>query len=152
MVGRATLYRNFPDREALTEAVREHYLTELTAQVAQWKGRSDAFLLGIRSLANLTIARSGFEKIVPLSRQSPAATKRVRARINDILAEPLIRAKAAGLVRADFEPADVQLAALMVAAGGLDYDRDTTAGIEKALELLMRGLAPESRQRTRPRS
>jgi hypothetical protein len=48
--------------------------------------------------------------------------------------------------------ADVELAALMVAAGGLDYDRDTTAGIEKALQLLMPGMAPEGRLRTHPQS
>jgi hypothetical protein len=46
----------------------------------------------------------------------------------------------------------VELAALMVAAGGLDYDRDTTAGIEKALQLLMPGMAPEGRLRTHPQS
>ena len=142
-VGRATLYRNFPDREALSVAVMEAHLHDLATQVAQWGDRGDAFVLGVRVLANKAIVSSGLEKIVPLDRQAPSVTRGFRQGVEDILAAPLARAKAAGLIRADFDISNVHRVVLMVAGGGLDsHRRNTAASIEQALQLLMRGLAP----------
>jgi AcrR family transcriptional regulator len=142
-VGRATLYRNFPDRAALAAAVQEARLAELAAQVAEWGDRSDAFFLGVQALASLVVASSGFEKMATMENLAPAINERFRAGVERLLAEPLARAKAAGLVREDFPIGDVHMAALMVAGGGLESrGRDPAGSIARALRLLSRGLAP----------
>jgi AcrR family transcriptional regulator len=142
-VGRATLYRNFPDRAALSAAVQQARLQELSAQIDEWSDRSDAFLLAVRELARLVIASSGFEKLVALDRHAPEITNHFRAGVEALLAEPLARAKAAGLVRPDFELRQVHMAALMVAGGALDsHGAPPEASLERAVKLLMRGLAP----------
>lgn len=142
-VSRTTLFRNFPDRESLAAVVLQVYLDELAAQVAQWRDRNDAFFLAVRALAAQTIARSGFQKIVPIHHHAPAFGAQARRGIEKILAEPLARAKTAGLIRSDFGIGDVQLLTMMAAAGGLeDPNNDVQCGIEKALQLLARGYTP----------
>jgi AcrR family transcriptional regulator len=142
-VGRGTLYRNFPDRQALALAVLQIYLDDLSAKVAACGDRDDAFLVGIKALADLTIASDGFQKAAPIKRQSPAYIRSVRAGVESILTEPLARAKAAGLVRPDFPIEDIHFLSLMVAAGGLaPQDGDIEAGMKRAMELLARGYAP----------
>lgn len=147
-VGRATLYRNFPDRESLAVAVLKVHLDEMAAQVAQWKDRDDAFFLTLKTFASQAIARSGFEKIVPIHRHAPGFSERARKGFEEILAGPLARAKAAKLVRADLDLHDAQLLALMLAAGGLEErDGNIEAGIERALKLVMPSIvAPPSRK------
>jgi AcrR family transcriptional regulator len=142
-VGRATLYRNFPDREALLDATLQVRMGELAEQVQQWGDRPDAFFLAVRAQATFGISASCFEFIVTLHRRDPTFTRRVREGFEAILAEPLARAKAAGLIRADFDPADVYLLVLMTAAGGLEeISGDISVGFTRALDLLARGYAP----------
>jgi AcrR family transcriptional regulator len=142
-VGRGTLYRNFPDRQALALAVLQIYLDDLSAKVAACGDRDDAFFVGIKAQADLTIASNGFQRALPIKRQSPAYIRSVRAGVENILAEPLARAKAAGLVRPDFPIEDIHFLSLMVAAGGLaPHDGDIEAGMKRAMELLAQGFAP----------
>lgn len=144
-VGRATLYRNFPNRIALSAAVIDARLEELAEAVNQLGDRADAFLVVLRMLAGLVVAASGLEKILPLDQVSPSLTDQFMAGVETLLAAPLARAKAAGLVRQDFDLTDVHMAALMIAGGGLDrHRRDTATNLNRALQLLVRGLAPES--------
>lgn len=144
-VGRATLYRNFPDRQSLALAVLQIYLDDLTAKIAASGDRDDAFFVGIKALADLTIASNGFQKALPIKRQSPGYIHSVREGIESILTEPLARAKSAGLIRADFAIEDVHYLPLMLAAGGLaPEDGDTEAGMRWALTLLSNGYAPRS--------
>jgi AcrR family transcriptional regulator len=144
-VGRATLYRNFPDRAALSAAVLQVHVDRLAAQVEKWSDRDDAFFLGLRALAKLTLASSGLEKIAPMSHQAPSITKAFKKGVEKILSGPLARAKAAGLIREDFDLSDIHMAALMIAGGGLDSrERNAARNIERALRLLSQGLAPSS--------
>jgi AcrR family transcriptional regulator len=144
-VGRATLYRNFPDREALLEASLQVSISELAGQMAQWTERDDAFFLGLRAMAGRGLASSCFDFIVPLHQHDPTFTQRIRVSFEELLAEPLARAKAAGLVREDFALESIYLMIIMTAAGGLqDLDGDTSTGMDRALDLLARGYAPKN--------
>lgn len=144
-VGRATLYRNFPNRIALSAAVIEARLEELADAVDQLGDRPDAFLAALRMLAGLVIAANGLEKILPLDREAPSLNDQFMAGVETLLAAPLARAKAAGLVRQDFELGDVHIAALMIAGGGLDRrSRDSSTNLDRALQLLIRGLEPDA--------
>jgi AcrR family transcriptional regulator len=143
LVGRATLYRNFPDRDALTAAVMQHYFDDLTEQIERWADRDDAFFLGLSAIANLNVASRGFEKMVSLRRQTPSMSMHAHQGLENVLKAPLARAKKAGLVRDDFDLGDTLLIGNMLAAGGLaEPSGDTAAGIERAMRLLMPVLAP----------
>lgn len=63
----------------------------------------------------------------------------------DIMSDPLASAKQAGLVRHDFDLAEIPRVVLMVAGGALD-DRETDldTAINRSLGLLLSGLAPPS--------
>jgi AcrR family transcriptional regulator len=142
-VGRGTLYRNFPDRRSLALAVLQIYLDDLTAKIAACGESEDAFFVGIKALADLTIASNGFAKALPIKRQSPDYIHSVRVGIESILAKPFARAKAAGLIRPDFPISDIHYLPIMLAAGGLaPEDGNTEAGMQRALALLAYGFAP----------
>lgn len=143
-VGRATLYRNFPDRQSLALAVLQIYLDDLSQKIAASSDRDDAFFVGIKALADLTIASNGFQKALPIKRQSPSYIHSVRTGIEAILSEPLARAKSAGLISADFPLEDIHYLPLMLAAGGLAPENgDTEAGMRRAFALLAGGYAPQ---------
>lgn len=143
-VGRGTLYRNFPNRLALSTAVVEARLEELAEDVHQLGDRPDAFLLALRMLADLVVAANGLERILPLDREAPSLTELFMAGVETLLAAPLARAKAAGLVRQDFDLRDVHMAALMIAGGGLNRrSRDAPTNLDRALQLLICGLRPD---------
>lgn len=147
-VGRGTLYRNFPDRQAIALAVLQTYLDDLSAKIECCGDADDAFFVGIRALAELTIASNGFQKALPIKRRSPEYIHSVRSGIETILAKPLDRAKAAGLIRRDFPLEDVHFLPLMLAAGGLaPQDGNTEAGMQRAIELLATGYAPDDGRR-----
>jgi AcrR family transcriptional regulator len=142
-VSRPTLYRNYPDRDALSAAVLQVHIDELTSEIARWAYREDAFILALRLIAEKTITVGGFEKIVPVRQQAPSTGQAFRMAVEQNLVEPLARAKAAGLVREDFQIADVHRAILMIAGAGLEnYGADISASIERGLDLLLRGIAP----------
>jgi AcrR family transcriptional regulator len=142
-VGRATLYRNFPDRESLSTAVFQVHFDELKAQVERLGDRNDAFFRGVGALACQIVATSSLERVAPMYLHRPSFIRWVKLCIEDILAGPLKRAKASGLVREDFDISRVHMLLLMVAAGGMeDPGGDTKAGVERALQLLADGLTP----------
>jgi len=137
LVGRATLYRNFPDRDSLTTAVMQHYFDDLTAQILLWGDRDDAFFLGLRAIANLNIAMHGFDKVVSIRQQTPSMALQAHYGLENVLKAPLARAKAAGLVREDFQVSDALLLSNMIAAAGLvELNGDAEAGITRAMKLL----------------
>ncbi len=142
-VSRPTLHRNFPDRDALSAAVLKVHMDELTERIAQWADRDDGLFLALKLLATKTIVSGGLAKIVPMHRKAPAASETFRSCVDQALVGPLARAKAAGLVRADFTFDDIHRAALMLAGGGLDsYGSNVSASIDLALDMLRRGMMP----------
>jgi AcrR family transcriptional regulator len=147
-VSRPTLHRNFPDRDALSAAVLKVHMDELTGRIAQWSDRDDCLFLGLKLLATKTITSGGLAKIVPMHRQAPASSETFRHFVEQTLAGPLTRAKAAGLVRQEFMFDDMHRAILMLAGGGLDsYGSDVAASIELSLDLLLRGMTPAASPR-----
>jgi AcrR family transcriptional regulator len=142
-VGRATLYRNFPDRASLAIAVMEAHLDDLAAKIAELGGRPDTFFLALRELASLALATGALTEELRAEGRSPVAIDKLRARVQNLLAEPLDQAKAAGLVRDDFQIGDINALAKMVAAGARDGPgHGAPIGLTRAVELLIRGLKP----------
>jgi AcrR family transcriptional regulator len=144
-VSRPTLHRNFPDRDALSAAVLKVHMDELTERIAQWEDRDDGLFLALKLLATKSIISGGLAKIVPMHRQAPESGETFRQCVEQAMARPLERAKAAGLVRQDFSFEDIHRAILMLAGGGLNsYGRDVAANIDLSLDMLRLGMTPTS--------
>lgn len=142
-VSRPTLHRNFPDREALSAAVLKVHMDELSDRIAQWADRDDGLFLALKLLATKSIISGGLAKIVPMHRQAPQSGETFRQCVEQAMAGPLERAKAAGLVRLDFSFEDIHRAILMLAGGGLNtYGTDIATSIDLSLDMLRRGIAP----------
>ncbi|MFZ5685807.1 MAG: TetR family transcriptional regulator [Pseudomonadota bacterium] len=147
-VGRATLYRNFPDRTALAIAVIEAHIDGLAKRIELIGERTDAFFISLRELANLALATRALSRAVREEGRDTAWIDRLRGRVEALNAGPLARAKAAGLVRADFDIADVHMIAQMVAGGALDTPASgVPAGADRALYMLIQGLSPRPQHR-----
>ncbi|SFG01021.1 transcriptional regulator, TetR family [Novosphingobium sp. CF614] len=144
-VSRMTLYRNFPNRETIIAAVQQVHLERVQELVAQWADRDDAFLLAINMMAEKTLNSGGFEKLLASRNSTEAHTEVFVSGVTSILSEPLERAKAAGLVRKDFDISLVGMVILMLSGGALTRTNGDRPVLDMALDLLTTGLAPRSK-------
>lgn len=142
-VGRATLYRNFPDRYALAAAIFDTNLAALEDLARAHRGRSDAFMTLLSAMVEQQIEAHA---LVPALLTGPSAPDlhALERRVTRLLAAPLRRAKAAGTVRRDLAPGDVIAALAMVSAVviGDASVRSRRRRAMRALDLLIHGLLP----------
>lgn len=144
-VGRATLYRNFPDRYALGAAIFEDNLASLEALARAHRDRPDAFTTLLRAMVE---QQTEIHALVPALLEAPSApdSQALVRRVTRLISIPLRRARAAGLVRADLSLADVIDALAMISAvvTGSTSARARRRRAARALELLMHGFVPRA--------
>ncbi len=134
-VSRPTLYRNFPDRQAMYEAVLERDLQALAAAIA-----AERDPLGfLRHTAELMRVYDTFlARLVEMPDYDGAKNQE---RMASILAAPLADAQRQGALHADLTPGDVLVACRMLASHWkLDEQPDFALAFERRLVLLTRGL------------
>ena len=142
-VGRATLYRQFPDRHALLLALMERSVERLHAKVDSLRGQPDAFFVLLQYLADRIVhspALSDYWRTTGL--RDPRFTP-VRERAAGAFADALRSSRAAGLLRADVEPQDLTLLSGMLGAalrGATEAERRRL--VQRALDFLTHGLRP----------
>jgi AcrR family transcriptional regulator len=145
-VGRATLYRNFPDRAALMEALLERTLLALEEQAATHAGDDDVLFQLFERFAYLIVeSPSVTDYWRTVDADHPIRTA-ARERVAGIFRAPLARAIDAGLCRPDLRLTDISLVSGMLGAslrGSSPANRRALA--KRALELLRGGLAPQER-------
>jgi AcrR family transcriptional regulator len=146
-LGRATVYRHFPDRQALGNAVAEQQLELLKELVRTADGDRGSFRDLLRVVLSTQVAR---RPLVQLFRELPTRVQRQSAHaLIGILTPAFRRAQAAGELRDDLEPADLVLVLEMVeaavAATPPEADRDATA--QRFITFLLDGLFPRAVQR-----
>ena len=140
-VSRATLYRNFPDRDALMGALLERSFEILEAHAEQLQGHSDA-LFGVLERMALLVAVSA-----PVSdhwrtahRDSPVLAN-AQQRMTRLVKPLLQQAIAAGVCRADLTPKDVILVSSMMGSGLRGRTQAERRSLSRrALNLLLNGL------------
>src|SRR3954464_7725025 len=118
-VGKGTLYRRFPTKEALVRAIFEDILEDIDRLGAQAEAEPDpwvAFERYVASTARMQASNQGFYDVVAQRLGAAALTDEQRRRVNDCTARILERAQAARVVRSDLVPEDVQLMLRMVGA------------------------------------
>jgi AcrR family transcriptional regulator len=118
-VGKGTLYRRFPTKEALVRAIFEDLLDELdrlVEQVAAEPEPGEAFRRFLGESARKQASNQGFFDVVAQRLGAGALTPEQRRRFLVAIARPLRRAQAAGCVRGDLVPEDVQMMLRMLGA------------------------------------
>jgi AcrR family transcriptional regulator len=140
-VGSGTLYRHFPTREALIEAVYQNELTSLCESAEQLLATTDArsalraWMHGFLEYATTKRGLAGALQAVIATGTNPF--EHSRARILAALSALLTAAAAANVVGADTEPFDV-----LTSLSGFALASSDPAQHERLLDLLIAGLAP----------
>ncbi|WP_163507353.1 TetR/AcrR family transcriptional regulator [Fodinicola acaciae] len=143
-VGIGTLYRHFPTRDALVEAVYAAELDDVTGSVPDllrrhrpdaalraWMERYATFVATKRAMAETLRAGWASGRI---------ATSATRERIGAALATLLARGAEAGMLRADTDPDDVTVLLL----GTLLASADTPGQTARLLDLIIDALRPKT--------
>jgi len=118
-VGKGTLYRRFPTKEALVRAIFEDILDEIEHIVGAAEAEPDAwtaFTAYLSATARMQASNQGFYDVVAQRLGAAALTDDQRERIIDTTTRMLKRAQEARVVRDDLVPEDVQLMLRMVGA------------------------------------
>jgi AcrR family transcriptional regulator len=117
-VGMGTLYRHFPTKTALIDAIFEQHLNELADVARDALGDPDAWA-GLRRFLEAAIGAQaesrGFAEIVAVHLRDERLVARARESVRPLLAALIANAQAAGALRSDVVYEDV--AALLWTSG-----------------------------------
>jgi AcrR family transcriptional regulator len=153
-VGIGTLYRHFPTREALFEAVyrREvEQLSELAEHLKNEVSPIEALRRWLRSNVEFVATKKGMAAALALAAHGMSELHAYSSdRLGKAIGALLDRAAAAGEIRADVEPADV-LRALV----GMCYMNDQPgwqASVNRLLDIFVDGLRVQPAPKRQPAS
>src|ERR1700730_1320598 len=141
-VGVGTVYRRFPDKDALIDALFEARIGEIGAAGQRALSASDPWegLVGFLQQANALLSCDRGLRQVLLSRGAHK-TERAREKIVPIATELVARAQQTGSLRADLDPLDLPVIQLMVSAIA-DMTREVSPELwKRALTIIIDGLA-----------
>lgn len=134
---RGTLYRNFPHRQAMYEAVLEHDLKTIAEHLAAERDTDP--LAFIRRMTELMMVYDKF--LVSLADMADYDVEKNQARMVEAIAAPLAAAKAKGLLHPRLTGDDILTACRMLASHlRLDNQPDFATAFKRRLELLVQGL------------
>lgn len=140
-VGSGTLYRHFPTREALIEAVYQNELTSLCASAEEMLAAQEpraALREWMHNFLDYATTKRGLAdalRAVIATGANPFENS--RARILAALGSLLTAASTAGVVRADVDPFDV-----LTSLSGFALASSDPVQHERLLDLLLAGLVP----------
>jgi AcrR family transcriptional regulator len=118
-VGKGTLYRRFPTKEALVRAIFDDILADFSRvadEACECEDAWDAFAAFLAAAARMQASNQGFYDVVAQRLGAGALTVEQRERLLAAAAGPLERAQAAGCVRDDLVAEDIQLMLRMLGA------------------------------------
>jgi AcrR family transcriptional regulator len=144
-VGVGTVYRRFPDKESLAEALFEERISALVGLAEQgladpdpWRGLVEF----LRAAGSLLATDRGLREILLFATYGKDRVERGKARMQPVVTALVARAKDAGQVRADLEPTDFPFIEFMLTAAA-EYAADVRPGIWlRYLTLIVDGLRP----------
>jgi AcrR family transcriptional regulator len=139
-LGRATVYRHFPNRHALAVAVAAHNLDALRRVVGTVEGSRRSF----RDLLRWVLStQAAMRPLVTLMHELPVRDQRQYANtLIGLLTPPFRRAQAEGELRRDVKPADLVPIMAMVNAGveAVPVGGDRNAAIQRLIAVILDGL------------
>jgi AcrR family transcriptional regulator len=144
-VGVGTLYRRFRDREELIDALFESRLAEFAHAVRECAAIPDAWTGTVTLLERMLEAQAqdrGLKHLFHSREHTHPAVKEVTDLVLDEIGRMVVRAQAAGQMRTDIEPMDVNLLAFQVGSiADLTVGRDPDAW-RRALAIALDSLRP----------
>jgi AcrR family transcriptional regulator len=144
-VGVGTVYRRFPDKEALADALFTERLDALVALAEDALAGPDewgSLVSFLEQAGGLLAADRGLRQLFLFATYGYDRVGRARARMQPLVTKLVTRAQAAGVLRADLRPTDVPLIEFML-AGVAEYARDARPEVwRRYLALLLDGLRP----------
>jgi AcrR family transcriptional regulator len=138
-VGVGTVYRHFPDKEALIHAVAARRFLDLIERAEQALEESDpweSFANFMRYGAALQARDRAFSEVVSLNPMPPAPAE--GARLHELSTKLLKRAQKAGVVRADIPPDDIPM--IMCGLGHTLRMQSDDRAWERYIEVILAGL------------
>jgi AcrR family transcriptional regulator len=144
-VGVGTVYRRFPDKEVLIDALFEQRLDAICAVAEQALAAADpweGFVLFFERGCELQAHDRGLKELLGSSTHGGGCVVDARDRLRWLVTELFDRAKAAGVVRADADPFDAALIFMMLGTV-MDRTRDIAPDVwRRYLGLILDGLRP----------
>jgi AcrR family transcriptional regulator len=116
-VGVGTVYRRFPDKERLIDALFEDQINAFVARAEECLGYEDAWVGLLAFLEGATEAHAcdrGFKEIALSGYHGLERCERARALMLPLVSRLVERAQAAGSLRQDVAPTDLPLLQLML--------------------------------------
>lgn len=140
-VGAGTLYRHFPTRDVLIEAVYRTEIEELAGhgqRLAKELPPEEALHEWMRVQIRFHLEKAGMTSAMKAAIDQESETFRYcKATLRDAAATLLVAAQEAGAVRADLEPVDLMRLSHGIGASAMYADE---TGRERMLSVLMNGL------------
>jgi AcrR family transcriptional regulator len=149
-VGVGTLYRHFPDRDALISAVAHSYLADLAQTAATaWREEVDAWSALCRFLHECAERRVGglaaaIEPNLHAEIQADPRLLEVRGKVVDLVERMTEQAKASGAMRDDVEMEEV--ATLMTLQIYTRSNESYTEAVRRVVEIVLDGLRAAQRR------
>ncbi len=139
-VGRSTLFRNFADRLDLIRAVQAVELQAIAEERDRLGDRPDALFGLMRTVAKLTFIYRAMDDTLLCSPAGKAMMLAASRQTAEIFADPIARARAAGLIRADVTAEDILIACNMIgSAQGSDFTT-SDAIFDRGFAMIMQGI------------
>jgi AcrR family transcriptional regulator len=114
-VGRATLYRHFPNRDGLLVAILDHLVGELEQIADATPAGPERFFAIFDAAVRLQERNLGLIDLLPSSAKPPRLVRELRGRIEMVFCEPLREAKDLDLIGTRVTIGDVRILLSMMA-------------------------------------
>jgi AcrR family transcriptional regulator len=144
-VGRATLYRQFPDRHAILLALMERSAERLHAKADSLRQRPDAFFSLLEYLSDRIVSSPSLSDYWRTAKLDDPRVNALRQHLWAAFSPALQRGKDAGLIRPEIQARDISLLSGMLGAalrGSSDAERRRLA--RQALDIVRRGLLTDA--------
>ncbi len=146
-VGIGTLYRHFPTRLDLQEAVfrgQVQIVCQQGDELVDWPSPGEAFANWTRALANYMVTKRGLASaLVAADGTKAEVISNCSLQIKTTAERLLVRAQKAGEIRPDLDPAEV----LMLLHGVIVATERTPEQADRLMSLLLDGMRPRDLQR-----
>ena len=145
-VGIGTVYRRFPDKEALVGELFQDRIDAMVAQAEHAYAGPDpwtALVSYLEYVAKTFAGDLGLRQMMMFGTYGKGRTCYARERMRPVVSRLIERAQAAGQVRADLTATDIPFISIMLATAG-EYAAEVRPDIwRRYLDLIVDGLRPE---------
>ncbi|HEY6762949.1 MAG TPA: TetR/AcrR family transcriptional regulator [Baekduia sp.] len=146
-VGVGTVYRRFPDKEALIDALFEERIDDIVAIAEESLAAPDAWT-GLTGFMERAVTLHGgdraLKEIVFSTAHGHQRVAQARGRIKPLVAELVARARASGQLRPDFDVTDAPVLQLMLTAV-IEYAGDVAPEVwRRYLAVVLDGLRADA--------